>query len=131
MGRLLGYSAARVTRRPRARLLAALTAALILAAYPRGAAAAPNDKEVESLIESVMSTDYAAGKFDDAMAQLELGKQACSAKPSCSPKVRAKLYIAIGTVLAGWLKKVAEAKEAFSIALKEDPSASLLGDNVT
>jgi hypothetical protein len=120
-----------VTRRLVARSLAALSLAAILVGQPESADAAPNDKEVESLVESVMTTDYAAGKFDDAITQLELGKQACATKASCSPKVRAKLYVAIGTVLAGGLKKTAEAKEAFQIALKEDPSASLLGDNVT
>src|SRR5262249_10183232 len=82
-----------------------------------------------ALVESVMAADYAAGKFDDALTQLELGKQACAAKASCSPKVRAKLYVAIGTVLAGGLKKVAEAKEAFATALKEDPNANVIGES--
>jgi hypothetical protein len=107
-------------------LAAALTAATFLAAPP--ALAAPNDKEVESLIDSVFAADYANGKYDDALAQLELGKQACQAKPSCSAKVRGKLWIAIGTVLAGGLKKVDEAKAAFQTALKEDPTANLIAD---
>lgn len=113
------------------RSLAAVALAAILVAEPHNAAAAPNDKEVETLIESVMSTDYANGKFDDAITQLELGKQACGNKASCSAKVRGKLYVAIGTVLAGGLKKSEEAKAAFQTALKEDPTANLIGDHQT
>lgn len=95
----------------------------------RDARAAANDKEVESLIESVITTDYLTGNFTQALEQLELAKQACQTQAGCSPKVRARLYIAIGTVLAGGLKKVPEAKEAFSVAVKEDPTTGLLGDD--
>jgi hypothetical protein len=104
---------------------------VIVLGLPRAAAAAPNDKEVETLIDSVLSTDYPGGKYDDALAQLELGKQACAQRASCSAKVRGKLYIAIGTVLAGGQKKAAEARAAFAAALKEDPSASLVPALVT
>lgn len=113
------------------RLISLLVASLLLATIAvRDASAAPNDKEVEALIESVFSTDYLNAKFDDALKQLELGKQACEGK-QCSPKVRAKLFVAIGTVLAGGLKKHAAAKEAFVTALKEDPTASLFTDVIT
>lgn len=91
--------------------------------------AAANDKEVESLIESVITSDYLTGNFTQALEQLELAKQACQTQAGCSPKVRARLYIAIGTVLAGGLKKVPEAKEAFAIAVKEDPTTGLFGDD--
>jgi len=90
----------------------------------RDARAASNDKEVEALIESVLQSDYAGGNFKQALEQLEFGKQACEGS-SCSAKVRAKLFIAFGTVFAGGLKKGPEAKAAFSAALKEDPSAKL------
>jgi hypothetical protein len=90
----------------------------------RDARAASNDKEVEALIESVLQSDYAGGNFKQALEQLEFGKQACEGS-SCSAKVRAKLFIAFGTVFAGGLKKSTEAKAAFSAALKEDPSAKL------
>lgn len=118
------YSRGRVSR-SLVRPIALLSLAAILLARPRGALAAPNDKEVEALVESVLAADYAAGKYDDAITQLELGKQACAGKTSCSPKVRGKLYIAIGTVLAGGKKQMDEAKAAFRKALEEDPGASL------
>ena len=119
-----------MSRRFAALPLAALALAAAILVHPRDgrAAAAPNDKEIEALVESVMTTDYAAGKFDDALAQLEFGKQACAAKTACSPKVRGKLYVAVGTVLAGGQKKVAEAREAFATALREDPTANLIAD---
>jgi tetratricopeptide (TPR) repeat protein len=85
------------------------------------ARAASNDKEVEALIESVLQSDYAAGNFKQGLEQLEFGKQACEGT-SCSPSVRGKLYVAIGTVLLG-MKKAPEARAAFAAALKEDPSA--------
>jgi len=97
----------------------------------RDARAAANDKEVEALIESVLTTDYLNANFQQAIDQLEFGKQACSTASACSPKIRGRLYIAIGTVLAGGLKKVPEAKAAFATALKEDPTASLFDDFIT
>ena len=104
-----------------------LSAAVALSALTGGrdARAASNDKEVEALVESVLQSDYSAGKFKDALDQLEFGKQACEGT-SCSAKVRAKLFIAFGTVFTG-LKKIPEAKAAFAAALKEDPNAKLFG----
>ena len=53
------------------------------------------------LIQSVLEIDYAdAASSSRALEKLELGKQACEGDV-VQPKVRAKLYIAIGTVLAG------------------------------
>jgi hypothetical protein len=101
---------------------AALALSVVLGV--RDARAASNDKEVEALIESVLQSDYAGGNFKQALDQLEFGKQACEGS-SCSAKVRAKLFIAFGTVFAGGLKKRPEAKAAFLAALKEDPSAKL------
>ncbi len=94
-------------------------------------AAGANDKEVEGLVESVLTSDYVTGNFKQALDQLELGKQACSTANACTPKIKARLYIAVGTVLAGGLKKSAEAKEAFATALKEDPTIGLFDDFIT
>jgi hypothetical protein len=95
------------------------------------ARAASNDEEVEALVQSVLEGDYLNTQFKDALEKLELAKQACEAKKACSPKVRAKVYIAIGTVQAGGFKDMGKAKDAFVIALKEDPTASLFGDFIT
>lgn len=122
------YSARSVRPRIPVRPLAACVLAASLLGHPRAALAGSNDKDVETLIDAVIAGDYAAGKYDDALAQLEFGKQACSGKTACSAKVRGKLYVAVGTVLAGGLKKVDEAKAAFQTALKEDPTANLIAD---
>lgn len=95
----------------------------------RDARAASNDKEVEALIESVLQSDYTAGNFKQALDQLEFGKQACEGS-SCSPRVRARLFIALGTVFTG-MKKPGEAKAAFVAALKEDPTAKPFGKFTT
>jgi len=115
------------------RILACFYSFLIFALFAlhgaRDARAAANDKEVEALIESVLQGDYLNANFPQALEQLEFGKQACEGS-SCSPKVRAKLYIAIGTVLSG-MKKLPEAKAAFAAALKEDPTARLMSDFIS
>jgi hypothetical protein len=121
------YSAGRVSRRILAWFLSLL---VVLLAFAGDAGAVSNDKEIETLIEGALES-YAAGKHDDALTQLDLGKQACEAKQACSSKVRASLYVVIGTVLAGGKKKVDEAKQAFATALKEDPTAALLNDLIT
>ncbi|EYF04337.1 DUF3570 domain-containing protein [Chondromyces apiculatus] len=99
-------------------------------AYPSGALAASNDEDVELLVQSVLEGEYKNGKHIEALEQLELARSACEGK-GCSPKTRAKLYVAIGTVLAGGMQQVAEAKEAFVNALREDPTASLYSDFIT
>jgi hypothetical protein len=108
-----------------------LAALFIVLAAAHDASAASNDEEVEALVQSVLEGDYLNTNFKDAIDKLGLAKQACEGKKSCSPKVRAKVYIALGTVLAGGEKKIAEATEAFVIALKEDPTATLYGDLIT
>src|SRR5262245_29876033 len=72
----------------------------------------PNDDEVETLIQGVFESDYLQGPpYKDALEKLEIARQSCEGK-GCSPKVRAKVHIAIGTVYAA-LKKDKEAKEQF------------------
>jgi hypothetical protein len=120
-----------VSRRPFLWFLACLTALLLLLGRGHVAYAASNDEEVEALVLSVLEGDYLNTQFKDALEKLELAKQACEAKKACSPKVRAKVYIAVGTVQAGGFKDAGKAKEAFVVALKEDPTASLFGDYIT
>jgi hypothetical protein len=108
-----------------------LTTCVALAlALPREARAQSNDEDVDLVITSVLETEYLNTKFQDALEKLELAKQACKGK-GCSPKVRAKVYIAVGTVLAGGMKKTKEAKVAFVQALKEDPTATPFADYIT
>jgi hypothetical protein len=114
---------------------AALLAALlcVLFAIPDATAQrrkAPNDEEVETLIQGVFESDYLQGPpYKDALEKLEIARQSCEGK-GCSPKVRAKVHIAIGTVYAA-LKNDARAKQEFSAALAEDPLATLFSDYVT
>ncbi len=99
---------------------------LLVAARPRVAfAAGSNDKEVTELLAGTLADESSVTSNPDAALEtLAFAKQACEGT-SCSPKVRAKVFIAIGTVLAAGKKKGAEAKEAFVLALKEDPTATL------
>ena len=98
---------------------------LLLAAQPLVARAGSNDKEVTELLTGTLADESSVTSSPDAALEtLAFAKQACEGT-SCSPKVRAKVYIAIGTVLAAGKKKPAEAKEAFVLALKEDPTATL------
>ena len=93
-------------------------------------AAAPNDIEIEALVRGVLDTEYVASHFDDALAKLELAKQACEGA-SCSSGVRAKVFIALGTVYAGGLKKPEAARDAFANALREDATAGLVAGHVS
>jgi len=127
-----GEARGNVLRRVQRRLAIALLApALMLASFigsMQSARAAPNDEEVETLVVTVLETSYKEGNYKEALDTLGLAKQACAKKSACSPKVRAKLYVAIGTVLAGGLGKQKDAKDAFVTALKEDPSITLFSD---
>ncbi|MRG96780.1 DUF3570 domain-containing protein [Polyangium spumosum] len=108
-------------------LLAPLVAAALLLA-PALASAAPNDEEVEVLVQTVLEASYKEGRYKEALDTLNLAKQACAKRSSCSSKVRAKLYVALGTVLAGGMKKPGDAKAAFATAIKEDPTIALFPD---
>ncbi|MBK8258314.1 MAG: DUF3570 domain-containing protein [Polyangiaceae bacterium] len=103
----------------------AILVTLLVAAAPLSVRAASNDKEVTELLTGTLTDEASiAANPDAALETLAFAKQACEGA-SCSPKVRAKVYIAIGTVLAIGKKKPGEAKEAFVLALKEDPTATL------
>jgi hypothetical protein len=107
-----------------------LIAAALLAGGARRARAASNDEDVDLLVKSVLEGEYLQTQFGDALEKLELARQACEGK-TCSPKTRARLYIALGTVFAGGLKKLPEATEAFVTALREDPTIGLFSDYIT
>lgn len=109
-----------------------LVAGLLAIGSPRVAHAANNDEEALALVDGVFGSDFVEGKFADALEKLQLAATVC--QEGCSPTVRARVYVAIGTVFAAGLGKPDDAKEAFRLALKEDPKVKLLkgfeGDEV-
>ena len=116
------------SRAPRwlAGLLFAL--ALLLDLGPRVARAqdtSANDAEVEVLISSVFEAEYPKKQFVEALEKLQLASTTCQ-EGSCSAKVRAKVLVAVATVLAGGLKQDKDAVEGFKLALEEDPKVGLI-----
>ncbi len=101
-----------------------LVAGLLALGSPRVASAANNDEEAIALLEGVFGSDFVDGKFADALEKLQLAATVC--QEGCSPTVRARVYVGIGTVFASGLGKPDDAKEAFRLALKEDPKVQLL-----
>jgi hypothetical protein len=99
---------------------------LSLCCFPRSARAEPNDDAGEALVEQALKPDDFAqpAKAPKTLSKLELAKKLCDNK-GCSPAVRAKVFVAIGTVKA-LTKKDAEAKAAFASALQENPNAALI-----
>ncbi|NUP12124.1 MAG: DUF3570 domain-containing protein [Polyangiaceae bacterium] len=100
-----------------------------LIAPPEAQAAGPdtsaNDAEVEILIQSVFEEEYSKKQFVEALEKLQLASEVCQ-QGSCSAKVRAKVLVGVGTVLAGGLDQQKDAVEVFRIAVKEDPKVALL-----
>jgi hypothetical protein len=102
----------------------ALLVGLLGLTGPRAAWAANNDEEALALVESVFASEFVEGKYAEALEKLQLAATVCA--EGCSPSVRAKVYIGIGTLFATGLSRPDDAKEAFRLALKEDPAATLL-----
>lgn len=107
----------------RVRLFAFLVCLFLLASASPSLAGS-NDKEVTELVDGTLADDSFTSSPDAALEQLAIAKQACEGT-SCSAKVRAKVFIAIGIVLANGKKKSSAARDAFTLALKEDPNAAL------
>ncbi|MFO0619309.1 MAG: DUF3570 domain-containing protein [Polyangiaceae bacterium] len=104
----------------------AVCLALTVAFAPRIALAqSNNDAEVQTLIDSVFESEYAQKNYVDALEKLQLASTVCQ-EGACSSKVRAKVLVAVGTVLADGLDQAKDAKEVFKTALKEDPNATLI-----
>lgn len=94
----------------------------------RDASAEPNDDAAQSLVSRALKARdlETKGGAAKALIKLELAKKMCDGS-GCSAVVRAKVQIALGTVLV-LAKKEDQAKAAFVLALKDDPSAALLPD---
>ena len=108
-------------RRFRLTCRALFVVAALGCALPTGAFAAGKDAQAESAYKKAMEEDYLDTKFDDAEKKLNKAIEVCGEK-ACSPKVKAKLYMGLGIVLAGGKNKLDEAKESFAEGLKLDPT---------
>lgn len=117
----LPFNFAHISGRGRLSRLAlpALLAFAALAATPALAAPA-KDAAAEKALKEAMGDDYFETRFDKAEQKLRAAIEACGT--GCSETMKAKLHIALGTVLAGGLKELDDAQDVFVTALKLDPS---------
>jgi hypothetical protein len=132
-GSLLNAPAARLSRRRSAALFAACAALFVGLAVAPAAAAPVKDADAEKVLKEAMDSDYFETRFAKAEEKLRAAIDACGT--TCSAGVKAKLYIALGTVLAGGKKELEDAREAFVEGLKLDakavPDPDLVSGEVT
>ncbi|WP_437308997.1 hypothetical protein [Sorangium sp. So ce388] len=109
---------------PRASLAIAVSLSGWLTAGAAAAQAPPRDAQAQAALNEAMGTDYLETRFDQAERKLRAAIDACG-EAGCSPAVKARLFIALGTVLAQGRKELGDARDAFADALRIDPSARL------
>ncbi|WP_437534136.1 hypothetical protein WME79_08565 [Sorangium sp. So ce726] len=109
---------------PRALLAIAGSLAGWLAAGSADAQAPPWNAQAEAALKEAMGTDYFETRFVQAERKLRAALDACG-ESGCSPAVKARLLIALGTVLAQSRKGLEDARGAFADALRIDPLAKL------
>jgi hypothetical protein len=117
---------------PRLALLALLArqarlapiAAGLAAALAAGSASAaqPKDAQAEKALADAMDNDYLQTAFGKAEKKLRTAIEACG-PAGCTPALKAKLYVALASVLAGGKKQLEDAREAFVEALTIDKDA--------
>ncbi|WP_437601448.1 hypothetical protein WMF28_07620 [Sorangium sp. So ce590] len=115
------------------RALIAIAAGSVSGGLIAGAAAAqapPRDAQAEAALNEAMGVDYLETRFDQAERKLRAAIDACGAS-DCSPAVEARLFVALGSVLALGKKELGGARDAFADALRIDPSAKLNPDLAT
>lgn len=83
----------------------------------------PGDADALRVLREAMDEDYLEMRFDQAEQKLRKATEHCVMK-SCTPAVEARLYVAIGSVLAGGKKQLEDAKDAFVQALRLHSSAA-------
>jgi hypothetical protein len=115
--------------RPLLRRLPGVAAALAIALLGAAAAAAPKDGQAEKAHSKAMEEAYLESRFDDAVDILQKAIDACGSS-GCTPKIKGRLYIDLGTVQSGGLDKHDAAVDAFVEALKVDRGAALDPDYV-
>lgn len=101
---------------------AALGAALVFFTGP--AQAAPQDAQAEAARKKALDEDYLETRFDAAEQRLRKALLVCG-NDGCSRQVKSRLYIALGSVLAGGKKELSDGKDAFVEALTFDPKAQI------
>jgi len=106
----------------------ALLASFLLVARP--ASAAPKDAKAEKAFKQAMEDDYLNTNFDDAEKKLNTAITECGSS-GCSSRVKARLYVALGTVLIGGKGKKDDGKQAFIDGLKLDANAAPDPDYIT
>lgn len=111
------------------RRVPAIAAAVAMFLLGAVAAAAPKDGQADKAHGKAMEEAYLESRFDDAADILQKAIDACGAS-GCTPKIKARLYIGLGTVHAGGLNDHDAAVAAFVDALKTDRSAALDPDYV-
>lgn len=95
--------------------------ALGLTSAASSVAAAPKDEQAEAAAKAALEEDYLQTDFEAAQKRLIKAIRKCG-KSGCSPKVEAKLHVAMGTVLAGGMNELDDARDAFVQALELDPN---------
>lgn len=99
-----------------------LGAAVWLVALP-ALAALPKDAQAEKALLEAMDKDYLETRFDKAEKKLRAAIDVCG-DGGCTPAVKARLFVALGSVLAGGRKQLEDAREAFVEALKLDKAVT-------
>lgn len=103
--------------------LAVWLAAGIAAAQPGSpGSSGSKDAQAEKALKEAMETDYLETKFDKAEQRLRAAIDACGTD-GCSTKVKARLFMALGSVLAHGKKQLEDARDAFVDGLGLDPNA--------
>ncbi len=108
----------------RSALICAVFASLSLVGLASPASAGPKDAQAEAARKKALDEDYLETRFDDADRRLRAAIQACGSD-ACSRAMTAKLYVALGSVLAGGKKELSDASDAFVEALTLDPKAKI------
>jgi hypothetical protein len=101
-----------------------MTLSLLTLALPRSASANLKDAQAEAERKKALEEDYLETRFDDADRRLRAAIQVCGSN-ACSKATTAKLYVALGSVLAGGKKELSDASDAFVEALTLDPKAKI------
>lgn len=95
-------------------------------AVASNAHAGPKDAQAEKVLDEI-EDDYLQTKFDVAEQKLKGALEACG-QTMCAPKVKAKLFAALGCVLASGKKQLEDAKDAFVEGLQLDKTITPIAD---